>query len=81
MLILVAISIRIVIDSNLMGKAREAGEATKYAYDNEARLGEKITVGAKEYNSIDEYYAELMGGTTPPSNRDINFYNTNRTRN
>ena len=42
-----------------MGKAREAGEATRTAYRNEAYYGEKFIIGETEYNTIDEYLAVL----------------------
>ncbi len=55
MLILVAVTISILINSGLIGKAKQAGEDTKTAYEQEERLGEKITIEGVEYNSIDEY--------------------------
>ena len=66
MLILVGVTISIVIDSGLIGKAREAGEITRSAYDSEAHYGEQaqITIGGVTYNSIAEYEAVLNGGET-----------------
>ena len=55
MLILVAVTIRILIDSGLIGKARQAGEDTKTRYAEESRLGENITIDGTVYNSIDDY--------------------------
>ena len=68
MLILVAVSVFLVINSGLIDKAREAGESTRTAYRNEEHYGEKFTVGNTEYNSIDEYIAALNGGTDPSAN-------------
>ena len=70
MLILVGVTISIVIDSGLIGKAREAGEITRSAYDSEAHYGEQaqITIGGVTYNSIAEYEAVLNGGSNPGAN-------------
>ena len=62
MLILVAVSVAIVINSGLIEKTRQAGEATRTAYVNESHYGEKFTIGETEYNTIDEYIAVLNGG-------------------
>ena len=56
MLILVAVTIRILIDSGLISKAKDAGQDTKSAYEEESRLGENININGIIYNSIDEYY-------------------------
>ena len=61
MLILVAVSISILINSGLIGKAKEAGDKTKTSYEQESRLGEGITIDGVEYNSIDEYIATVNG--------------------
>ena len=55
MLILVAVTVSILINSGLIGKAKQAGEDYKTAYEGEQRLGESITIDGVEYNSIDEY--------------------------
>ena len=54
MLILVTVSI--LINSNVIGKAKSAGEDTKLAYNNESNFGEELTIniGGTTYNSIDE---------------------------
>ena len=62
MLILVAVSISIIINSGLIEKTKTAAQSTSDAYDDEANYGEKFTVGNTEYNSIDEYIAVLNGG-------------------
>ena len=59
MLILVAVSISILINSGLIGKAKEAGSKTKTAYEQESRMGDSITIDGVTYNNIDEYLADL----------------------
>ena len=59
MLILVAVTVSILINSNVIGKAKSAGKDTQTAYNNESNFGERITIGETEYNSIDEYMEEL----------------------
>ena len=54
MLILVAVSVSILINSGLIGKAKEGAEKTKSAYEQEQRIGETISVDGVEY-TIDEY--------------------------
>ena len=54
MLILVAVSVSILINSGLIGKAKEAASKTKTAYESEQELSNgKITIGDRTYNSID----------------------------
>ncbi len=55
MLILVAVSISILINSGLIGKAKEAGSKTKTAYEEESKMGDSINIDGQVYNSIDEY--------------------------
>ena len=57
MLILVAVTVAILINSNIIGKAKDATGRTEAKYAEEANFGEKITIGETEYNSIDEYLA------------------------
>lgn len=54
MLILVAVSVNILIKSNLIGTAEKATNAYKTATEEEANGG-KIKIGDIEYDSIDEY--------------------------
>ena len=54
MLILVAVSINLLIKSNLIGNAEKATNAYKTATEEEANGG-KIKIGDIEYDSIDEY--------------------------
>ena len=59
MLILVGVSIAILISSDLIDKAQEAGEETKTAYEQEQALGKSLDVGGVKYNGINEYVAAL----------------------
>jgi len=54
MLILVGVSISLVIQSDLIGIAEDAGNRTESAYRNEAGLS-GVAIGDKTYNSIEEY--------------------------
>ena len=54
MLILVAVSVNILIKSNLMGTAKSATEKYKTATEEEGKDG-TITIGDKTYNSVEEY--------------------------
>ena len=55
MLILVAVSVNILIKSNLIGTAEKAVDKYKTASEEESNGG-KITIGGKEYDSIDDYF-------------------------
>ena len=58
MLILVAVSVSILINSGLIGKAKEAGEKTKTSYSQEQSLGDSINIDGVVY-SFDEYLDSL----------------------
>ncbi len=62
MLILVAVSISILINSGLIGKAKEGAQKTKSAYELESRMGDSININGETYNSIDEVIGDLDGG-------------------
>ena len=62
MLILVAVTISILINSGLIGKAKEGAQKTKTSYEQEQRIGETINVDGTIYNSIDEYLGTTPGG-------------------
>ena len=57
MLIFVVTTVSILINSNVIGTAKSAGERTKTAYNNESNFGESLTINVDGnlYNSIDEY--------------------------
>ena len=61
MLILVAVSVSILINSGLIGKAKEGAQKTKTAYEQEQRIGESINIDGVMYNSIDEYINRKKG--------------------
>ena len=60
MLILVAVSVRVLVQSDLIGIAESAGEAYKTAHENEQKLKE-VTINGKKYASIEEYRKEQEG--------------------
>ena len=56
MLILVAVSLNVLVNSNLIGHAEKTGDAYAGAIKNEENLGnDGITINDKEYASIDDY--------------------------
>ena len=74
MLILVAVSANIIINSNIIRQAEKAAEGYKIAYEQEAN-GREIEINGKKYGSVEEYLAgkeklpEIEAGTraTEPS--------------
>ena len=54
MLILLAVTISILVKSNIIGIAEQAADKTKSAYEKESNMSQ-IKVGDKTYSSIDEY--------------------------
>ncbi len=69
MLILVAVTISVLINSGLIGKAKQAGENTKSAYEEEQRLGENVIIDGIEYATIQDYIDsnnDLTGSTNYP---------------
>ena len=56
MLILVAVSVNIIINSNIIGQAEKAAEGYKTAHEQEANGGE-IEINGKKYGSVEEYLA------------------------
>lgn len=80
MLILVAVSVQILISSNLIGIAEESANKTKTAYGKESNLSE-LTIDKKEYNSIESYIEHTKGIETKSivltsSEQEIKFENT-----
>ncbi len=59
MLILVAVSISILINTGLIGKAKEASDSTRTSFELEQKTGGTLIVGGKGYNNIDEYMTSL----------------------
>ena len=64
MLILVAVTVSILINSNVIGTAKDATKRTQTAYGNESNFGESLTINVdgSTYNSIDEYLGTTPGG-------------------
>jgi len=56
MLILVGVSIQVVINSDLIGTAQNAGNRTETAYEEESTMGE-IIIEDKNYANIEDYLA------------------------
>ena len=76
MIILVAVTISVMINSGLIGKAKNAGKATSAAYDEERNLGENIVIDGKHYNSIDEYVDADPNQHTKIKNAIVTSYGT-----
>ena len=55
MLILVGVTLSILINSNVIGKAKKAVDDTNSAYGDESNFGEELTINVdgNEYTSID----------------------------
>ena len=54
MLILVGVVVTVVIQSNLLGTAKTAGDKYKTAYEDESNMSE-VTINGEKYDSIDDY--------------------------
>ena len=59
MLILAAVSVSIIINTELIDKSQEAADQTQEAYERESTFGNNLTIGGKEYSNIDEYMEAL----------------------
>ena len=59
MLILVGVVVTVVIQSNLLGTAKTAGDKYKTAYENESNMNE-VTINGKKYASIEEYQKDSV---------------------
>ena len=73
MLILVAVSVNILIKSNLIGTAERAGDKYKTATEEEANGG-TIEINGKKYNSIEDYMEEINPTIVEPENIDDWIY-------
>ena len=54
MLILISVTVNVLIESGIIGSAKNAANKTQTAYQNEATL-DKITIGGVEYDSIQDF--------------------------
>ena len=66
MLILVAVSVNVLIKSNLIGTAEKATDKYKTASEEEAKGG-AITINGKQYDSIDDY----LNGPAPKMKYEV----------
>ena len=57
MLILVGVVVTVVIQSNLLGTAKTAGDKYKTAYEDESNMSE-VTINGEKYSSIEDYIEE-----------------------
>ena len=58
MLILVGVVVTVVIQSNLLGTAKTAGDKYKTAYEEESNMSQ-IEINGKKYDSIEDYLAGI----------------------
>lgn len=73
MLILVAVSVNILIKSNLIGTAEKTTNKYKTATEEEANGG-TIEINGKKYNSIEDYMEEINPTIVEPENIDDWIY-------
>lgn len=72
MLILVAVTVRTVVNSGLFKHAKDATEKWADAQENEKNIGNgPITIGGVTYNSIDEYLESLPNNSEDPETPEI----------
>ena len=67
MLILVGVVVTVVIQSDLLGTAKTAGDKYKTAYEEESKMSE-VTINGKQYGSIEEYMEEINPIIVEPKN-------------
>ena len=58
MLILVGVVVTVVIQSNLLGTAKTAGDKYKTAYEDESNMSE-VTINGEKYDSIEDYLESI----------------------
>ena len=73
MLILVAVSVNILVKSNLIGTAEKVGDKYKAATEEESKGG-TIEINGKKYNSIEDYMEEINPTIVEPENIDDWIY-------
>ena len=75
MLILVGVVVTVVIQSDLLGTARNAGEEYKLAYEKESNMSE-VTINGEKYTSLEEYIEasqEYKGLTITADTPNVEF--------
>ena len=73
MLILVGVVVTVVIQSDLLGTAKNTGDMYKTAYEEESSIS-GVTINGKDYNSIEEYMKEINQVIVEPKNIDDWIY-------
>ena len=73
MLILVGVVVTVVIQSDLLGTAKNAGDEYKAAYEKESGIS-GVTINGKEYGSIEEYMEKINPIIVEPENIDDWIY-------
>ena len=73
MLILVGVVVTVVIQSDLLGTAKTAGDKYKIAYEEESNMS-GVTINGKQYGSIEEYMEEINPTIVEPENIDDWIY-------
>ena len=73
MLILVGVVVTVVIQSDLLGTAKNAGNEYKAAYEKESSIS-GVTINGKEYGSIEDYMNEINPIIVEPENIDDWIY-------
>ena len=58
MLIIVGVVVTVVIQSNLLGTAKTAGDKYKTAYEDESNMSE-VTINGEKYSSIEDYLESI----------------------
>ncbi len=77
MLILVGVVVTVVIQSNLLGTAKTAGDKYKTAYEDESNMSE-VTINGEKYASIEDYLAgkeklpDIEAGVRAETNSNYN---------
>ena len=87
MLILVAVSINVIVNSNLIGHTEKTGDAYAGAIKNEENLGnDGITVNGKKYASVEDVAkgkvlieSNIPGGTKVDENKEYTIKGETRT--
>ena len=95
MLVLVVTTVSILINSNVIGKAKSAGKDTQTAYANESNFGEELTinVGGETYTNINDavnsntvegdghtYHLESPDNMSPSGQAHIYLYDENNNK-
>ena len=59
MLILAGVTISILINNGIIGKAKDAKDKTAEAYEEEKTVGDNLNINGGMYNNVEEYMAYL----------------------